>query len=321
MLRNVSFVLVLATLAATVAAAPLVRQKTHKAAPPAVRTHRSAHPTPRHPSSHNPGHRAKGPSHPRTAHPTDHNRSAHPTPRHPKKKPAELRRRPQFEPRAGSGARSVLRAEAISLRRGSTMAGSPLRGSLESLERQNQIVEAEGLERIQDEDDLNNRIAEKALIPVPVSAGLAVNEELPEAHRYCRPWTALFLRNLARAHAARFHRPIEVSSAVRTVEYQKRLMRTNGNAAAAEGDIVSPHLTGATVDVAKHGMTHQELVWMRSWLLPLQLAGQIDAEEEFHQACFHITVYKLYAPPLEAAPLRKAGRQGIASGQADAGGQ
>jgi hypothetical protein len=44
-------------------------------------------------------------------------------------------------------------------------------------------------------------------------------------------------------------------------------------------------------------MSRQEIGWMRSWLLPLQQAGKIDVEEEFQQACFHITVYKSYAPP------------------------
>lgn len=184
----------------------------------------------------------------------------------------------------------------------------PLRGSLESLQRQNEIADAEGLERILDEEDLSHRIEQKLLVPLPESSALTVNENLPEAHRYCRPWTAVFLRDLARAHNARFQRPIEVSSAVRTVEYQKRLMRINGNAAAAEGDIVSPHLTGATIDIAKGGMSRQELGWMRSWLLRLQLAGKIDVAEEFRQACFHITVYKTYAPSEQEVPLRKAVR-------------
>src|SRR5260370_40354528 len=98
---------------------------------------------------------------------------------------------------------------------------------------------------------------------------------LPEKHKYCRSRTGDLLSDLASAHAARFGHPIEVSSAVRTVEYQKQLMHTNGNAAAAEGDVVSPHLTGATVDVAKHGMNRAELGWMRSWMLPLQRAGSI----------------------------------------------
>jgi hypothetical protein len=176
---------------------------------------------------------------------------------------------------------------------------APLRGSLESLTRQNEKSEAEGLERIEDEDDLADRIAHKLLVPVPVSAALNVNGNLPENHRYCRPWTATFLADLARVHAAAFHRPLEVSSAVRTVEYQKHLRGINGNAAAAEGDVVSPHLTGATIDIAKQGMSRQEMGWMRNWLLPLEAAGKIDVEEEFKQSCFHISVYKSY----ESDPL------------------
>jgi len=186
----------------------------------------------------------------------------------------------------------------------------PLLGSHESLERQNDKTEADGLERIEDDDDLADRIARKMLVPVPVSAALTVNGKLPESHRYCRPWTAQFLSDLARVYEAEFHRPLEVSSAVRTVEYQKRLMEINGNAAPAEGEIASPHLTGASIDLAKLGMTLQEIAWMRSWLLPLQEAGKIDVEEEFQQACFHITVYKSYAPPAltPKAGSRRAGQ-------------
>lgn len=183
---------------------------------------------------------------------------------------------------------------------------SPLRGSLESLQRQNARLDAEGLERIEDEDDLAARIADGLLVPLPASAALTVNSELLANHRYCRPWTAKFLADLARAHQAAFHMSLEVSSAVRTVEYQQRLMRINGNAAAAEGDIVSPHLTGATVDIAKSGLSRREMTWMRQHLLALQTAGKIDVEEEFRQACFHITVYKDYAPEHKTKPRRRA---------------
>jgi Family of unknown function (DUF5715) len=173
----------------------------------------------------------------------------------------------------------------------------PLYGSLASLERQNARLEAEGLERIEDEDDLQARIANRFLVPLPASGALSVNPNLPEDHRYCRPWTAKFLADLARAHNALFHKPLKVNSAVRTVEYQKRLMEINGNAAPAQGDIVSPHLTGATVDIGKDGMSRAEIAWMRQRLMALQNADKIDVEEEFQQACFHITVYKTYAPP------------------------
>jgi hypothetical protein len=198
----------------------------------------------------------------------------------------------------------------VSLQTRRTAMPPPLRGSYESLLRQNQKTEDDGLERIEDDADLADRIARKMLVPVPVSAALAINGNLPENRRYCRPWTASFLTDLGRAHATRFHGPLEVSSAVRTVAYQKQLIKTNGNAAGAEGDVASPHLTGATIDIAKQGMSKQEIGWMRAWLLPLQAAGKIDVEEEFQQSCFHITVYKSYAAP---KPARKAPTQTAAA--------
>jgi len=179
----------------------------------------------------------------------------------------------------------------------------PLRGSAEILEHQNTQLEAEGLERIVDDTDLRNRIQEHLLVPLPASSALAVNPDLPEDRRYCRSWTAQFLDDLARAHDAAFHKPIVVSSAVRTIEYQKRLMRTNHNAAPAEGDIVSPHVMGATIDIAKSGLTRKEIAWMRNQLQAQVATGNIDVEEEFRQACFHITVYRSYVDaPAESAP-------------------
>ena len=190
----------------------------------------------------------------------------------------------------------------------------PLRGSYASLERQNEKTENDNLERIEDDDDLADRIERKVLVPVPASASLTINGNLPENYRYCRPWTARFLTDLARVHATAFHRPLEISSAVRTVAYQKRLMETNGNAAAAEGDIASPHLTGATIDIVKQGMSRQEMAWMRSRLLRLEQTGMIDVEEEFQQSCFHITVYKSYLPPRPAVngkPKRRKSPQPV----------
>ena len=198
----------------------------------------------------------------------------------------------------------AVQTQEASLHFSSGVMPAPLRGSLESLERQNQRLSAEGLERIEDEDDLAARIEHRLLIPVPASEALLVNGNLPANHRYCRPWTARFLADLAQAHEAAFHRPLLVSSAVRTVDYQKRLMLINGNAAPAVGDVVSPHLTGAAVDIAKDGLSRQEMAWMRRRLLILESSGKIDVEEEFQQACFHITVYSTYTPT--RPPHRKA---------------
>ena len=188
---------------------------------------------------------------------------------------------------------------------------NPLRGSHESLLRQNTRSDDEGLERILDEDDLNDRIAEGLLIPVPTTVSLAINGSLPENRRYCRPWTANFLTDLSHAHASEFRSPLMVTSAVRTVEYQRKLIGVNGNAAPAEGDVASPHLTGGSIDIAKAKMSKKEIAWMRRWLLPLQDAGQIDVEEEFKQACFHITVYDTYEPLPQAQPKPRARRRSV----------
>jgi Family of unknown function (DUF5715) len=173
----------------------------------------------------------------------------------------------------------------------------PLRGSYESLVRQNDRNEQEGLERIQDDTAMAAMLTDKELVALPLNIGMRVDERLATNRRYCRPWTADFLVALGRVHYARFHSPLQVNSAVRTVAYQRHLLLVNGNAAPAEGDIASPHLTGATIDIAKKGLSPSEVGWMRAYLLPLQAAGKIDVEEEFEQACFHITVYKSYVPP------------------------
>src|ERR1035438_5926065 len=66
-------------------------------------------------------------------------------------------------------------AEPVSLRLSQPIP-PPLRGSMESMVRQNDKTEADNLERIEDEDDLADRIARKMLVPVPTSAALRSEE-------------------------------------------------------------------------------------------------------------------------------------------------
>jgi hypothetical protein len=170
----------------------------------------------------------------------------------------------------------------------------PLRGTHESLVRQNTRAEQDGLLRVKDDLDLGTLRHAGSLVSLPETTSMHVDGRLPMNRRYCRTWTGHFLTDLARAHYERFHTPLQVNSAVRTIEYQRHLLHINGNAAPAEGDVASPHLTGAAVDVAKKGLSPTEVAWMRSYLLPLQTAGKIDVEEEFKQSCFHISVYRSY---------------------------
>lgn len=179
---------------------------------------------------------------------------------------------------------------------------SPLRGTLASLMRQDRRDRAEGLTRVMDESELEDEIRDHALVPLPLNGDLQPAPHLAYDRRYTRPWTADFLRDLSQAFMHRFGEPLVITSAVRPVSYQERLTYRNGNAAPANGAVVSPHEYGASVDIGKKGMTSTEIAWMRGYLLPIQKAGQIDVEEEFYQACFHITVYTDYVPAPVAHP-------------------
>jgi hypothetical protein len=174
----------------------------------------------------------------------------------------------------------------------------PMRGTREILVHQNLIADEEGLSRIQNDDDLRRMRAQRMLVDFPESASLHLNPELASDRRCARPWTVHFATEIARAYYARFHEPLQVNSAVRTVAYQLRLRRVNGNAAGTGGDMASPHLTGEALDFGKRDMSTAEIAWMRMYLRPLMQDGKVDVEEEFQQACFHISVYRAYAPDL-----------------------
>jgi Family of unknown function (DUF5715) len=202
---------------------------------------------------------------------------------------------PQLEPVEEAAATPVI-LPALYNKRGHLIVPRPLKGSHEILVHQNQVADRDGLDRIQSDDDLEEMRSKGLLIALPTNTALLVDERLPANRRYCRPWTAQFLATLSRAYYSRFHTPLQVNSAVRTVEFQQRLLRTNGNAAPAEGETASPHLTGQAIDLAKHGLSLTEIAWLRGYLLPLVQEGKVDVEEEFQQSCFHISVYKKYLP-------------------------
>jgi hypothetical protein len=187
-------------------------------------------------------------------------------------------------------------------RNGRLVMPAPLKGTREILVHQNTMADDEGLERVQDDFDLRRMRASRMLVDFPESASLHLNPELAGDRRCARPWAVRFAADMARAYYARFHEPLQVNSAVRTVAYQVRLRRVNGNAAGIDGEAASPHLTGEALDFGKRGMSMEEIAWMRTYLLPLMQSGKLDVEEEFQQACFHISVYRTYLP----APTRRA---------------
>lgn len=160
---------------------------------------------------------------------------------------------------------------------------------------QNRRADQEGLSRIENVAMLRRFARAKLLVPVPRRSRYYYTRYIPVEYHYLRPWSKLFLERLSRQYYARFRKRLRVTSMVRTAALQRRLERRNENAAGAHGPRRSSHLTGATLDISKFGMSRQEIDWMRRHLHALKQQGYIYAVEEFSQPTFHIMVYKRYA--------------------------
>lgn len=133
------------------------------------------------------------------------------------------------------------------------------------------------------------------LEPVPVKTSGYYLHAVREQNRYLRPWTRLFLSRLSSQYRARFGKQLRVTSLLRTAEYQRSLQGRNDNAASAKGPKRSAHLTGASIDISKKGMTGAERQWLRRVLTSLRGNGYLYAIEEYQQPVFHILVHRKYA--------------------------
>ena len=141
-----------------------------------------------------------------------------------------------------------------------------LRGSHDSLLRQNEEIDRLKLVRIADDQQLEDLEMRGELVSLHESRALQIAANLELNRRFCRPWTRDFLEDLSQAFYAQFHQPIEVTSLVRTVDQQARLQRSNHNAAPIDGDTASSHLAGLTVDIGKSPMSGKERAWISQYV-------------------------------------------------------
>src|SRR6266404_1933541 len=169
-----------------------------------------------------------------------------------------------------------------------------LKGSHESLLKQNAEIDEAGLPRIENDDQLEQLIESEELVPLERSSYLNIST-MRSGRPYARPVVRDFLDDLGRAYYEQFHQPVTVTSAVRTAEQQHKLRRRNKNAAPEEGETASSHLSGLTVDLAKRGLTKKQHTWLERYLADLKSANVLEPAEERRQACFHVMIFERYA--------------------------
>jgi hypothetical protein len=155
---------------------------------------------------------------------------------------------------------------------------------------QNRIADQLDLQRIQNNKELLALVRSGALVRIVPSEVLQVDPKLPQNRSYCRPWALHFIQSIAQQYSDAFGKPLMITSAVRTVRTQTRLLRINHNAAPAHGEEASSHLTGATIDIARKGMTREQNQWMNNTLLAYTVWYRVIFIEERVQSCYHIFV-------------------------------
>lgn len=175
-----------------------------------------------------------------------------------------------------------------------------LKGSYESMLRQNEEIDRLQLPRIADQAQLEELIRTQELVPIKETAALRVSPAIQPDKRYCRPWTNQFLEDMSEGYYKQFHVPLQVNSAVRTMEQQQKLRRHNHNAAPEIGEVSSSHLAGITVDLARRGLTRAQHQWIEDYLKNLRDQGLVEAAEERRQKCFHVMVSDRYTEYKEA---------------------
>ena len=175
-----------------------------------------------------------------------------------------------------------------------------LKGSYDSMMRQNDESDRLQLPRIADDQQLLELERTQELVPIPESGALRVSPAVHPDKRYARPWVVQFLGDMSKAYYSEFHVPMQVNSAVRTIEQQHKLRRSNHNAAPENGDNASSHLAGITVDLAKRGLTRTQHAWIESYLKNLRDQNLIEVAEERRQACFHVMISDRYTEWREA---------------------
>jgi uncharacterized protein YcbK (DUF882 family) len=169
------------------------------------------------------------------------------------------------------------------------------RPSRDSLLRQNEEIDRLDLPRIQDDEELEALKTSGELVPIKQTESLKIERSLDPSRRYCRPWTRDFVQDLSEVYYGQFHEQIQLNSAVRTVQVQKKLRRHNRNAAPVDGDTASSHLAGITVDLQRRGMTKEQLRFVEHYLFYLNALGLVEPEEERRHWCFHIMVSDRYS--------------------------
>lgn len=163
-----------------------------------------------------------------------------------------------------------------------------LKAAPESLARQNQIIDAYGLPRIADSQELARFLPEHFFVKVS-SPHLEMTDEVGG-------YAILPVRDFIVMFGGRFyeifHKKLKIPSILRPCDIQEELLRKKKTIADCETPgKQSAHLTGIALDISRLPMTPREIWWIRKELAAYMWQRKIIAVEEGKRNnTFHVMV-------------------------------
>lgn len=175
------------------------------------------------------------------------------------------------------------------------LARPPLVATLGRLGRESAAATRDRLSRMRDLAMVERFRRARLLVVVPSETRTYHVAGVDASLRVTRPWTKLFIEQVAGAFHDLFGKRLRITSLTRTTAAQRALERINPNAAPAHGPVRSTHLTGAAVDLSKRFLSEEEIAWFRTVLGRLKRErALVDVAEEFHEPHFHVLVRRGY---------------------------
>lgn len=173
-----------------------------------------------------------------------------------------------------------------------TRDSNPLKGNLEGLRHQNEMIDSLEIPRVKTEKDIENLWWRNQISRVVDADGFYVHKSVRPATRFLRPEAKRYLECLAEDYYKRFNKGLKVTSLCRTVSWQKQLRKSGVSFADADGgETQSAHLACTAFDISINGMSPEEIYFITERLVYDRADGKLDAFLEILSRNFHVVVF------------------------------
>ena len=151
----------------------------------------------------------------------------------------------------------------------------------DSVPTENRSADAAGLKRYNDRREIEADTERGVLTRIPCS------RKVPEYRRVALPDTVGFFGQLDADYLSATGRGLNVDSAIRSRDDQRRLRKSNRNATDVDGTRASSHERGTTFDLSRR-MSRAQYRWLLWRLAYYRGVGRILVIEE--RSCIHVYV-------------------------------